>query len=231
MIFCLFLCYFIVFFYDRNCFLSYYFSLWGSWMFSFFSKNVLYKYKYLVFLVQKSSCNMSFPFIVNNHQMITESGIWSAACVAFCRLHRHRASIPSSVRHKRSPTSIRVWANSQWKQTLTLSRLPLQSYADGSQYMASHDSLSPPYTNSRLTGTVPLRTSLSLLCCECLQRIRDRQVDTVGDMSSAMWLPSLSLACCMDKRQGSVCSVTHDALCLWLSSMWLQLWANGHWHR
>uniref|UniRef100_A0A671VNC2 Transcription factor 4 n=1 Tax=Sparus aurata TaxID=8175 RepID=A0A671VNC2_SPAAU len=26
-------------------------------------------------------------------------------------------------------------------------------YADGSQYMASHDSLSPPYTNSRLTGT------------------------------------------------------------------------------
>lgn len=200
-------------------------------MFSFFSKNVLYKYKYLVFLVQKSSCNMSFPFIVNNHQMITESGIWSAACVAFCRLHRHRASIPSSVRHKRSPTSIRVWANSQWKQTLTLSRLPLQSYADGSQYMASHDSLSPPYTNSRLTGTVPLRTSLSLLCCECLQRIRDRQVDTVGDMSSAMWLPSLSLACCMDKRQGSVCSVTHDALCLWLSSMWLQLWANGHWHR
>lgn len=28
----------------------------------------------------------------------------------------------------------------------------LQSYADGSQYMASHDSLSPPYSNSRLTG-------------------------------------------------------------------------------
>uniref|UniRef100_A0A7N6F6G2 Transcription factor 4 n=1 Tax=Anabas testudineus TaxID=64144 RepID=A0A7N6F6G2_ANATE len=28
------------------------------------------------------------------------------------------------------------------------------SYADGSQYMASHDSLSPPYANSRLTGTV-----------------------------------------------------------------------------
>ncbi|XP_078811714.1 transcription factor 4 isoform X12 [Oryzias latipes] len=27
-----------------------------------------------------------------------------------------------------------------------------KSYADGSQYMASHDSLSPPYTNSRLTG-------------------------------------------------------------------------------
>uniref|UniRef100_A0A8C6KPE3 Transcription factor 4 n=1 Tax=Nothobranchius furzeri TaxID=105023 RepID=A0A8C6KPE3_NOTFU len=26
------------------------------------------------------------------------------------------------------------------------------SYADGSQYMASHDSLSPPYANSRLTG-------------------------------------------------------------------------------
>uniref|UniRef100_A0A669DYN2 Transcription factor 4 n=1 Tax=Oreochromis niloticus TaxID=8128 RepID=A0A669DYN2_ORENI len=26
------------------------------------------------------------------------------------------------------------------------------SYADGSQYMASHDSLSPPYTNSRVTG-------------------------------------------------------------------------------
>uniref|UniRef100_A0A672GS68 Transcription factor 4 n=1 Tax=Salarias fasciatus TaxID=181472 RepID=A0A672GS68_SALFA len=30
---------------------------------------------------------------------------------------------------------------------------PLQSYADGSQYMASHDSLSPPYANSRLAGT------------------------------------------------------------------------------
>uniref|UniRef100_A0A674NZ89 Transcription factor 4 n=1 Tax=Takifugu rubripes TaxID=31033 RepID=A0A674NZ89_TAKRU len=29
----------------------------------------------------------------------------------------------------------------------------LQNYADGSQYMASHDSLSPPYANSRLTGT------------------------------------------------------------------------------
>ncbi|XP_072228730.1 transcription factor 4 isoform X3 [Leuresthes tenuis] len=27
-----------------------------------------------------------------------------------------------------------------------------KSYADGSQYMASHDSLSPPYTNSRLAG-------------------------------------------------------------------------------
>ncbi|XP_034997405.2 transcription factor 4 isoform X1 [Hippoglossus stenolepis] len=27
-----------------------------------------------------------------------------------------------------------------------------KSYAEGSQYMASHDSLSPPYTNSRLTG-------------------------------------------------------------------------------
>ncbi|KAM4533192.1 transcription factor 4 isoform 2-T2 [Fundulus diaphanus] len=27
-----------------------------------------------------------------------------------------------------------------------------KSYADGSQYMASHDSLSPPYSNSRLTG-------------------------------------------------------------------------------
>ncbi|XP_070844673.1 transcription factor 4 isoform X13 [Chaetodon trifascialis] len=27
-----------------------------------------------------------------------------------------------------------------------------KSYADGSQYMASHDSLSPPYANSRLTG-------------------------------------------------------------------------------
>ncbi|XP_008291136.1 transcription factor 4-like, partial [Stegastes partitus] len=26
------------------------------------------------------------------------------------------------------------------------------SYADGSQYMASHDSLSPPYANSRLAG-------------------------------------------------------------------------------
>eukprot|EP00066_Takifugu_rubripes_P027480 XP_011616746.1 PREDICTED: transcription factor 4-like isoform X2 [Takifugu rubripes] len=27
-----------------------------------------------------------------------------------------------------------------------------KNYADGSQYMASHDSLSPPYANSRLTG-------------------------------------------------------------------------------
>ncbi|XP_030005567.1 transcription factor 4-like, partial [Sphaeramia orbicularis] len=27
-----------------------------------------------------------------------------------------------------------------------------KTYADGSQYMASHDSLSPPYANSRLTG-------------------------------------------------------------------------------
>ncbi|XP_061590602.1 transcription factor 4-like isoform X2 [Cololabis saira] len=29
---------------------------------------------------------------------------------------------------------------------------PSKSYADGSQYMASHDSLSPPYANSRLAG-------------------------------------------------------------------------------
>uniref|UniRef100_A0A8D3CI38 Transcription factor 4 n=1 Tax=Scophthalmus maximus TaxID=52904 RepID=A0A8D3CI38_SCOMX len=37
------------------------------------------------------------------------------------------------------------------------------SYADGSQYMASHDSLSPPYANSRLTGTIhSLSLSLSL---------------------------------------------------------------------
>uniref|UniRef100_A0A669DY94 Transcription factor 4 n=1 Tax=Oreochromis niloticus TaxID=8128 RepID=A0A669DY94_ORENI len=34
----------------------------------------------------------------------------------------------------------------------SMSCLPPQSYADGSQYMASHDSLSPPYTNSRVTG-------------------------------------------------------------------------------
>uniref|UniRef100_A0A7N8WWN8 Transcription factor 4 n=1 Tax=Mastacembelus armatus TaxID=205130 RepID=A0A7N8WWN8_9TELE len=45
--------------------------------------------------------------------------------------------------------------------------LSLQSYADGSQYMASHDSLSPPYTNSRLTGTIntislPLFLSISV---------------------------------------------------------------------
>uniref|UniRef100_A0A672GS35 Transcription factor 4 n=1 Tax=Salarias fasciatus TaxID=181472 RepID=A0A672GS35_SALFA len=37
---------------------------------------------------------------------------------------------------------------------------PLQSYADGSQYMASHDSLSPPYANSRLAGKTE-RTSYS----------------------------------------------------------------------
>uniref|UniRef100_A0A8C6NKW1 Transcription factor 4 n=1 Tax=Nothobranchius furzeri TaxID=105023 RepID=A0A8C6NKW1_NOTFU len=34
------------------------------------------------------------------------------------------------------------------------------SYADGSQYMASHDSLSPPYANSRLTGTPCMKSSL-----------------------------------------------------------------------
>uniref|UniRef100_A0A3B4GFW5 Transcription factor 4 n=1 Tax=Pundamilia nyererei TaxID=303518 RepID=A0A3B4GFW5_9CICH len=34
----------------------------------------------------------------------------------------------------------------------SMSCLPPQSYADGSQYMTSHDSLSPPYTNSRVTG-------------------------------------------------------------------------------
>uniref|UniRef100_A0A665W8G1 Transcription factor 4 n=1 Tax=Echeneis naucrates TaxID=173247 RepID=A0A665W8G1_ECHNA len=40
------------------------------------------------------------------------------------------------------------------------------SYADGSQYMASHDSLSPPYANSRLTGKCHINThylSLSLV--------------------------------------------------------------------
>uniref|UniRef100_A0A4W6CM46 Transcription factor 4 n=1 Tax=Lates calcarifer TaxID=8187 RepID=A0A4W6CM46_LATCA len=37
------------------------------------------------------------------------------------------------------------------------------SYADGSQYMASHDSLSPPYANSRLAGTInTLSLSLSV---------------------------------------------------------------------
>lgn len=30
-----------------------------------------------------------------------------------------------------------------------------QAYADGSQYMASHDNLSPPYSNSRLAGKRP----------------------------------------------------------------------------
>uniref|UniRef100_A0A669DMW3 Transcription factor 4 n=1 Tax=Oreochromis niloticus TaxID=8128 RepID=A0A669DMW3_ORENI len=34
------------------------------------------------------------------------------------------------------------------------------SYADGSQYMASHDSLSPPYTNSRVTGMVQAKCSI-----------------------------------------------------------------------
>uniref|UniRef100_A0A671VMD8 Transcription factor 4 n=1 Tax=Sparus aurata TaxID=8175 RepID=A0A671VMD8_SPAAU len=37
------------------------------------------------------------------------------------------------------------------------------SYADGSQYMASHDSLSPPYTNSRLTGTPQAECVCSIL--------------------------------------------------------------------
>ncbi|XP_077478358.1 transcription factor 4 isoform X2 [Stigmatopora argus] len=36
----------------------------------------------------------------------------------------------------------------------------LKSYAEGSQYISSHDSLSPPYTNSRLTGKTE-RTSYS----------------------------------------------------------------------
>ncbi|MED6255793.1 hypothetical protein ATANTOWER_015174 [Ataeniobius toweri] len=35
---------------------------------------------------------------------------------------------------------------------------PSKSYADGSQYMASHDSLSPPYSNSRLTEAERGRT-------------------------------------------------------------------------
>uniref|UniRef100_H2MJM9 Transcription factor 4 n=1 Tax=Oryzias latipes TaxID=8090 RepID=H2MJM9_ORYLA len=81
---------------------------------------------------------------------------------------------------KNGPTSLgsgHFSGSSTSVQTLTLSRLPLQSYADGSQYMASHDSLSPPYTNSRLTGTVPLRTSLSgmirLVCFQAfLTRLR-----------------------------------------------------------
>uniref|UniRef100_A0A3P8NBV6 Transcription factor 4 n=1 Tax=Astatotilapia calliptera TaxID=8154 RepID=A0A3P8NBV6_ASTCA len=34
------------------------------------------------------------------------------------------------------------------------------SYADGSQYMTSHDSLSPPYTNSRVTGMVQAKCSI-----------------------------------------------------------------------
>ncbi|KAK5619155.1 hypothetical protein CRENBAI_024060 [Crenichthys baileyi] len=54
---------------------------------------------------------------------------------------------------------------------------PSKSYADGSQYMASHDSLSPPYSNSRLTGRListfhfsfsPLSASDWLLCFGCL---------------------------------------------------------------
>uniref|UniRef100_A0A3B3BBS3 Transcription factor 4 n=1 Tax=Oryzias melastigma TaxID=30732 RepID=A0A3B3BBS3_ORYME len=45
------------------------------------------------------------------------------------------------------------------------------SYADGSQYMASHDSLSPPYTNSRLTGTICSKRSLFLTrLCFCLHQ-------------------------------------------------------------
>uniref|UniRef100_A0A3B4YJN2 Transcription factor 4 n=1 Tax=Seriola lalandi dorsalis TaxID=1841481 RepID=A0A3B4YJN2_SERLL len=38
------------------------------------------------------------------------------------------------------------------------------SYADGSQYMASHDSLSPPYANSRLTGTINTLSLFSFVC-------------------------------------------------------------------
>ncbi|MED6274875.1 hypothetical protein CHARACLAT_020893 [Characodon lateralis] len=54
---------------------------------------------------------------------------------------------------------------------------PSKSYADGSQYMASHDSLSPPYSNTRLTGRListfhfsfsPLSASDWLLCFGCL---------------------------------------------------------------
>uniref|UniRef100_A0A3Q4G576 Transcription factor 4 n=1 Tax=Neolamprologus brichardi TaxID=32507 RepID=A0A3Q4G576_NEOBR len=42
----------------------------------------------------------------------------------------------------------------------SMSCLPPQSYADGSQYMTSHDSLSPPYTNSRVTGMVQAKCSI-----------------------------------------------------------------------
>ena len=110
--------------------------------------------------------------------------------------------------------------------------LPPQSYADGSQYMASHDSLSPPYTNSRLTGTAQVKrvsvialnsTSFlssavdSSLCwdvcvfmCVRLQRISETLVYTGGDRSSGMRFLSRSLslplsAHCVEKRQG-VCA-------------------------
>uniref|UniRef100_A0A3Q2QKP6 Transcription factor 4 n=1 Tax=Fundulus heteroclitus TaxID=8078 RepID=A0A3Q2QKP6_FUNHE len=55
---------------------------------------------------------------------------------------------------KNGPTSLGSGHFSGSSTSLTSSLLPRRclSYADGSQYMASHDSLSPPYSNSRLTG-------------------------------------------------------------------------------
>lgn len=136
-----------------------------------------------------------------------------------------------------------------------MSCLPPQSYADGSQYMASHDSLSPPYTNSRVTGMVQAKCVCMGTCifiylfiftiylflaisfrftalsgpdcvCVCLRRISETLAYTGGDRSSGMQFLSLSLSSLgplCGKTPGSVCSFTHDALCLWLSSMWRQL--------
>lgn len=101
-----------------------------------------------------------------------------------------------------------------------MSCLPPQSYADGSQYMTSHDSLSPPYTNSRVTGMVQAKcvcmgtcicfysfifaihfflaisfrfTALSGPDCVrvCLRRISETLAYTGGDRSSGMQFLSL----------------------------------------
>uniref|UniRef100_A0A8C6KRR3 Transcription factor 4 n=1 Tax=Nothobranchius furzeri TaxID=105023 RepID=A0A8C6KRR3_NOTFU len=61
---------------------------------------------------------------------------------------------------KNGPTSL---GSGHFSGSSTLNEshfLSVQSYADGSQYMASHDSLSPPYANSRLTGTPCMKSSL-----------------------------------------------------------------------
>lgn len=95
----------------------------------------------------------------------------------------------------------------EFNKEISSSCLLLQSYADGSQYMASHDNLSPPYTNSRLTGNVSVKclsqlwihcfVSMQLCVCVCVWACVPRNsatlVCTGGDRSSGMWFLSLFL--------------------------------------
>lgn len=67
--------------------------------------------------------------------------------------------------------------------------------------------------------------TLCVCACACVNRRLQETGHLACNFSLSLSRPALS------KALGSVCSFTHDALCLWLSPLWRQLWANGHWHR